>query len=92
MAAAYLGVTPAVLGRWRKHGIGPAYVRYPFEEADGTLAGHGKPFGKVYYPVEGLDEWIARCMIQAGRLPKPFSGRMPGSKNRLKQQSSTARG
>ena len=77
LAATYLGVAPEVPHRWRKRGIGPGYVRFPYADTD-RGAWHGKRHGMVRYPVTELERWIERCSVAAGRLPRPVRGRLPG--------------
>ena len=80
-AAVYLGVSPEALHRWRKRGIGPAYVRYPMVSTRDHKEWRGKRWGMIAYPIEELDRWIERRRVQAGRLPRPVPGRLPGGKN-----------
>jgi hypothetical protein len=68
-AALYLGVGAGTLRDWRRRRIGPSYVRYP--------SGDGQ-HDRIVYPLRGLQEFVDRLIIQAGRLPRPHAGRMPG--------------
>ena len=82
-AAAYLGVTAECLRSWRRRGVGPSYVRLP-----GGQVRHGawaaKVNGTICYPVDGLEAFWKAREVQAGRLPRPFPGRLPGGKNAAK--------
>jgi len=81
-SALYLAVAPGTLEKWRKRGIGPAYVRLP--QAIGSN-GIDKRSGVVAYRREDLDDFVMAHRIQAGRLPRPVRGRLPGNKNRPSQ-------
>ena len=78
-AAAYLGVTAECLRSWRRRGVGPSYVRLP-----GGQVRHGawaaKVNGTICYPVDGLERFWKAREVQAGRLPRPFPGRLPGGR------------
>jgi hypothetical protein len=73
-AAAYLGVTPDEMRRWRKQGIGPRYIdygnrvfyRYPLSELDiwkaQSICGPRRPESGLASPgnVVSLAEWRLR--------------------------------
>jgi hypothetical protein len=71
-AAWYLGVGPGTLRDWRVRKIGPSYVRYPSK--DGR-------HDRIMYPRKSLEAFVARMTVEAGRLPRPHAGRMPGGGN-----------
>ena len=81
-AALYLGVAPGTLDAWRRRGVGPAYLHFPSVPLRNHRRWESKKHGLIGYPVDGLDEFIRRCEVQAGRLPRPHPGRLPGGKNR----------
>jgi hypothetical protein len=85
-AAAYLAVTPETLCAWRRRGIGPPYFRFLGASArDQNYVYHDWPTkksGTIGYPLGELIAFIERYTVQAGRLPRPFAGRLPGGKNR----------
>ena len=85
LAALYLGITAETLRSWRRRGVGPAYCRFPGGHVRrGDRYWEQKRNGTIMYPLEGLEEFWRRLEVQAGRLPRPFPGRMPGSKNAVK--------
>jgi hypothetical protein len=77
MAAAYLGISTELLCRWRRRGIGPAYFRLPG-------AGSSQRQPAIVYAFSELDDWLEKFAVQAGRMPRPVPGRMPGGRNREK--------
>ena len=76
-AAAYLAVSTQVLAAWRRREVGPAYVRLRYVPLRGRGRWEGKKGGMIGYPVDGLEEFIERYKVQAGRLPRPRPGRLP---------------
>ncbi len=89
VAAIYLGVTPETLRSWRRRGIGPAYVRFPgghVRRGIGERYWQQKAHGHISYPLDGLEAFVERLTVQAGRLPRPFPGRLPGGKNQPKMK------
>jgi hypothetical protein len=90
IAARCLGVTPQTLRGWRRRGIGPAYTCLPGGNVRRGRAAQywdGKAYGTIMYPLDGLREFIARLSVQAGRLPRPTPGRLPGGENTPKVQT-----
>jgi hypothetical protein len=81
-AAAYLAVSPETLCAWRRRGIGPPYFRFRGASVrDQNYVHHDWPtkkFGTIGYPLGELIAFIERYTVQAGRLPRPFAGRLPG--------------
>ncbi|MDE2580915.1 MAG: hypothetical protein KGL52_04725 [Rhodospirillales bacterium] len=69
-------MTVSALASWRRRGIGPAYVRLP---GGHTRRGHwaAKAAGTICYPIEGLEAFWRAREVQAGRMPRPFPGRLP---------------
>lgn len=80
-AAAFLGCDPQTLGAWRRRGLGPPYARLPSGFGNN---GAPKKHGRVVYPVDALEHFIAEMTVPAGRLPHPAAGRPRGSRNRPK--------
>ena len=78
-AADYIGVSVQTLAGWRRRGAGPAYAALPSTHGRNRA---GKRHAIVVYPVEELDQFAHRYMVQESRLPRPFPGRMPGGRNR----------
>ena len=82
-AAALLGVTRETLRAWRRRGIGPAYTRLPGGHVrHGKTFWHAKQHGRIAYRLSDLDAYIQRQTVQAGRLPRPFAGRLPAGGER----------
>ena len=77
-AANWLGVAPQTLANWRSRKIGPAYVRI-----------HHR---LVVYRMSDLQEFMDALRTEAGRMPRPVHGRMPGGKNRPKATTIQASG
>jgi hypothetical protein len=75
-AALLLGVTMPALRGWRVRGVGPAYVRLP-----GACSRRGdwpeKKHGRICYSVAELERFWKAREVQAGRMPRPFPGRLP---------------
>ena len=85
LAALYLGISAGTLRSWRRRGVGPAYCRFPGGHVRrGTW--EQKRNGTIMYPLVGLEAFWKAREVQAGRLPRPFPGRMPGSKNAAKDR------
>ena len=81
-AALYLGVTTSALHDWRRRGIGPPCVRTPVSTVPQRNGYRPvKPQGRYFYPVEGVRAFLAARMAPAGRLPRPYKPRVPGSAN-----------
>jgi hypothetical protein len=80
-AARYLGVGAGTLRDYRRRRIGPSYVRYPSRDGQ---------HDRIVYPLKGLQEFVDRLTVQAGRLPRPHAGRMPGVKNARQGRKQTA--
>ena len=68
-AAMFLGISSETLRSWRRRGVGPSYVRY---------VGRDVRHDRISYPLAGLQAFVKRLKVQAGRLPRPFPGRLPG--------------
>jgi hypothetical protein len=85
-AAFYLGLSRQVLDAWRRRGIGPTYVHFPSafvrDRNYVTRDWPNKRHGMIAYRIGDLISFIERYTVQAGRLPRPFAGRLPGGKNR----------
>jgi hypothetical protein len=88
-AAAYLAVSPETLCAWRRRRIGPPYFRFRGASVrDQSYVHHDWPTkksGTIGYPLGELIAFIERYTVQAGRLPRPFAGRLPGGKNRPRE-------
>ena len=73
-AARFLSVGLRTLEEWRRRKIGPAYIKMPMAVGSNAAS---KPGGIVGYAVEDLLAFIDARRVQAGRLPRPFAGRLP---------------
>ena len=89
-AAVFLGVSPQTLDAWRRRGIGPGYIRYPCAVVRNRNYVYrdwpNKRHGVIVYPLRELTAFVERYKVLAGRLPRPFVGRLPGGKNRPQEQ------
>jgi hypothetical protein len=72
-AASYLGVSPQTLAAWRARGVGPAFVRFP-----AAFGRNGAPMrrGIIGYRLDGLEDFVERWTVPAGRLPRDGTGRL----------------
>ena len=85
LAALYLGTSAETLRSWRRRGVGPAYVRFPGGHVRrGDCYWEQKANGTICYSLDALEAFWKAREVQAGRLPRPFPGRLPGGKNAAK--------
>jgi hypothetical protein len=82
-AAMALGLTPETLRSWRRRGIGPPYVKYvgAYRNRYDRLYWEDKAHGSVFYPEDKLRAFVEALTVEAGRLPRPFPGRLPRSRS-----------